>query len=169
MNAPSLLLDDIHFGLRKMKQISLATDGACIGNPGPGGWACVLRFGSHRKELFGAEQHTTNNRMELWAVIEGLKALHEPCEVTVITDSQYVRNGVTQWLSQWKAHGWRKKSRGSSGTRDVLNRDLWEKLENAMARHEIKWEWVKGHAGHEDNMRCDLLALAAAQRQLTSR
>jgi ribonuclease HI len=107
--------------------------------------------------------------MELWAVIEGLKALHEPCEVTVITDSQYVRNGVTQWLSQWKAHGWRKKSRGSSGTRDVLNRDLWEKLENAMARHEIKWEWVKGHAGHEDNMRCDLLALAAAQRQLTSR
>src|SRR5690349_3565816 len=161
--------DDIHFGVRKMKQISLATDGACIGNPGPGGWACVLRFGGHHKELFGSEGRTTNNRMELLAVIEGLKALREPCQVTVITDSQYVKNGITQRLSEWKAHGWRKKSRGRSGTRDVLNRDLWEQLENAIARHEIRWEWVKGHAGHEDNNRCDLLALAAAQRQLRSR
>ncbi len=152
-----------------MKQICLTTDGACIGNPGPGGWACVLRFGSHRKELFGSEEHTTNNRMELRAVIEGLKALREPCEVTVVTDSQYVRNGITQWLPEWKAHGWRKKRKGNSGTRDVLNRDLWEELEDAMARHEMKWEWVKGHAGHQDNTRCDQLALIAAQRQLTSR
>ncbi len=152
-----------------MKQIWLTTDGACIGNPGPGGWACVLRFGVHRKELFGSEAHTTNNRMELRAVIEGLRALREPCEVTVVTDSQYVRNGITQWLPEWKAHGWRKKRKGNSGTREVLNRDLWEQLEVAIGRHEIKWEWVKGHAGHEDNTRCDQLALTAAQRQLTSR
>ena len=151
-----------------MRQISLATDGACIRNPGPGGWACVLRFGSHRKELFGSEQHTTNNRMELRAVIEGLKAIREPSEVTVITNSQYVRNGITQWLPEWKRHGWRKKRKGSSGTRNVLNRDLWEQLENSTARHEIKWEWVKGHAGHEDNARCDLLARTAAQTQLKS-
>jgi ribonuclease HI len=107
--------------------------------------------------------------MELLAVIEGLKALREPCQVTVVTDSQYVRNGITQWLPEWKMHGWRKKKKGNSGTRDVLNRDLWEQLENAMARHELKWEWVKGHTGHQDNTRCDLLALTAAQRQLTSR
>jgi len=150
-----------------MKQITLTTDGACIGNPGPGGWACVLRFGPHHKELFGSEQHTTNNRMELRAVIEGLKALREPCEVTVITDSEYVKNGITQWLFMWKKQGWRKKTKGKSGTREVLNRDLWEELERAMARHETKWQWVKGHAGHEDNVRCDQLALVAAQRQLS--
>ncbi len=153
-----------------MKQICLTTDGACIRNPGRGGWACVLRFGNQRKEeLFGSEEHTTNNRMELRAVIEGLKTLREPCEVTVVTDSQYVKNGITQWLTEWKAHGWRKKSKGSSGTREVLNRDLWQELEGAMARHETKWKWVKGHAGHEDNTRCDQLALMAAQKQLTSR
>lgn len=148
-----------------MKDVLLVTDGACIGNPGPGGWACILRFGTHRKELFGSEPHTTNNRMELRAVIEGLKALREPCAVTVITDSQYVKNGITQWLENWKSHGWRKKKKGESGTRDVLNRDLWEELDAAAARHRVEWEWVKGHAGHEENIRCDRLALSAAQNQ----
>lgn len=148
-----------------MKDVLLVTDGACIGNPGPGGWACILRFGTHRKELFGSEPHTTNNRMELRAVIEGLKALREPCAVTVITDSQYVKNGITQWLENWKSHGWRKKKKGESGTRDVLNRDLWERLDAAAARHRVEWEWVKGHAGHEENIRCDRLALSAAQNQ----
>ena len=148
-----------------MKKVLVITDGACIGNPGPGGWACILRFGTHHKELFGSEEHTTNNRMELRAVIEGLKALREPCQVTVVTDSQYVKNGITQWLPQWKARGWLKRKKGQSGTRQVLNRDLWEELEGASARHRLDWEWVKGHAGHEDNVRCDRLALMAAQKQ----
>jgi len=151
-----------------MKQVTLATDGACIGNPGPGGWACILRFRTHCKELFGSEGHTTNSRMEMRAVIEGLRALREPCQVTVVTDSQYVRDGITQWLPEWKAHGWRKKKKGTSGTQEVLNRDLWQDLEDAIARHEIKWEWVKGHAGHEDNVLCDRLAFKAAKGQLTA-
>jgi len=104
--------------------------------------------------------------MELRAVIEALRALREPCDVTVITDSQYVRNGITQWLPQWKVNGWRKRKKGNSGSREVLNRDLWQELEAATARHEIRWEWVKGHADHEDNMRCDRLALVAAEKQL---
>ena len=99
-----------------MKQVTLATDGACIGNPGPGGWACILRFRTHCKELFGSERHTTNNRMELRVVIEGLRALREPCQVTVVTDSQYVRDGITQWLPEWKAHGWRKKKNAQPGS-----------------------------------------------------
>lgn len=148
-----------------MKEVYLISDGACIGNPGPGGWACILRYGDHKKELSGGEKSSTNNRMELRAVIEGLKALKESCSVTVITDSQYVRNGITQWLPQWKARGWRKRTKGSSGTREVLNQDLWQELDAATAGHEIRWEWVKGHAGHEDNMRCDRLALIAAQAQ----
>jgi ribonuclease HI len=148
-----------------MKQVYLISDGACIGNPGPGGWACILRYANHTKELVGGEKRSTNNRMELRAVIEGLKALREPCSVTVITDSQYVRNGITQWLQQWKANGWRKRKKGSSGTREVLNQDLWQELDAATTGHDIKWEWVKGHAGHEDNMRCDRLALTAAENQ----
>ena len=149
-----------------MKQVYLISDGACIGNPGPGGWACILRYGNHKKELFGCEEDSTNNRMELRAVIEGLTALREPCSVTVITDSQYVRKGITEWLEQWKRRGWRKRSKGKSGTKEVLNRDLWVQLENAASRHKIVWEWVKGHAGHEDNMRCDRLALMAAEKRL---
>jgi ribonuclease HI len=134
--------------------------------PGRGGWACVLRYGPHEKEFFGSDQHMTNNRMELRAVIEGLKALREPCDVTVITDSQYVRNGITQWLPQWKANGWRKRTKGTSGTKAVLNQDLWQELDAVTTRHEIRWEWVKGHAGHRDNVRCDQLALMAAEKQL---
>jgi ribonuclease HI len=103
--------------------------------------------------------------MELRAVIEGLKALKESCSVTVITDSQYVRRGITEWLPQWKAHGWRKRNKGSSGTREVLNQDLWQELDAATARHKITWEWVKGHAVHEDNTRCDRLAFIAAEKQ----
>ena len=148
---------------QKMKKVYLITDGACVGNPGPGGWACILRYDNHKKELSGSEGMTTNNRMELRAVIEGLKALLQPCEVTVITDSQYVRRGITEWLELWKAQGWRKKTKGKSGTREVLNRDLWLELETAAARHEVSWEWVKGHAGHEDNAQCDRLALKAAR------
>jgi ribonuclease HI len=152
-----------------LKRVFLVTDGACIGNPGPGGWAYILRYKQRRKEFYGSEEKTTNNRMELRAVIEGLKALREPCGIVVVTDSQYVRQGITEWVPRWKAHGWRKRKKGNSGTRDVLNRDLWEELEDASARHEITWEWVKGHAGHGDNTRCDQLALIAAQRQLASR
>jgi|SRR5437879_1589000 len=148
-----------------MKQVYLISDGACIGNPGPGGWACILRYAKNKKELFGCEGRSTNNRMELRAVIEGLKALKESCSVTVITDSQYVRNGITEWLPQWKAHGWRKRKKGDSGTREILNQDLWQELDAATAGHDITWEWVKGHAGHEDNMRCDRLALMAAETQ----
>jgi ribonuclease HI len=153
---------------REMKQVYLITDGACIGNPGPGGWACILRYHGHEKELVGHEAHTTNNRMELRAVIEGLKALREPCQVTVTTDSQYVRKGITEWLQGWKEKGWRKSRKGRSGSKEVLNKDLWLELEKATERHVVVWEWVKGHAGHEDNVRCDRLALVAAQNGVRS-
>jgi ribonuclease HI len=143
-----------------MKEVTLITDGACIGNPGPGGWACILRHNRHKKELYGAEQHTTNNKMELRAVIEGLRALQEPCRVTVLTDSQYVKSGITSWIHGWKRKGW-KTSTGSP----VLNRELWQQLDEAAARHQVQWRWVRGHAGHRDNERCDTLATRAAQGQ----
>ncbi len=141
-----------------MKEVTLITDGACIGNPGPGGWACLLRHGRHEKELFGSEPHTTNNRMELTAVIQGLRAMKEPCRVTVVTDSQYVKSGITSWIHGWKRKGW-KTSSGSP----VMNRELWMALEAEAARHRVNWVWVKGHAGHPDNNRCDELAAAAAR------
>ncbi len=152
-----------------MKKIVLVTDGACIGNPGPGGWACLLRYQQHKRELFGCEPATTNNRMELIAVIEGLKALKEPCEVVVVTDSQYVKHGITEWLPKWKERGWKKKRKGKSGTKAVLNQDLWEELDRVSQAHAMIWEWVKGHASHEDNNRCDQLALRAAKLQIRSR
>jgi ribonuclease HI len=142
-----------------MKEVTLITDGACIGNPGPGGWACILRYNGNMKELFGSEPHTTNNRMELTAVIQGLRAMKEPCRVTVVTDSQYVKNGITLWIHGWKRKGW-KTSTGSP----VMNRELWMALEEEAARHKVTWEWVKGHADHADNNRCDELATAAARR-----
>ena len=142
-----------------MKEVTLITDGACIGNPGPGGWACILRHNGHTKELFGCEGHTTNNRMELTAVIEGLRAMKEPCRVTVVTDSQYVKNGITLWIHGWKRKGW-KTSTGFP----VMNKELWMALEAEVARHQVSWEWVKGHADHADNNRCDELATAAARR-----
>jgi ribonuclease HI len=152
-----------------MKTVSISTDGACIGNPGPGGWACILRFGNVKKEMFGSEPETTNNRMELTAVIEALKALKEPCRITLYTDSQYVKRGITEWLSEWKARGWIRREKGRSATRAVLNQDLWMELDRLIEPHHMAWAWVKGHGDHADNVRCDFLARKAAQEQIASR
>jgi ribonuclease HI len=143
-----------------MKQVKLITDGACIGNPGPGGWACILRYGDIKKELWGSEPHTTNNRMELQAAVQGLRTLKENCDVEVITDSQYLRNGITEWIHNWKANGWRTKSKSP-----VVNQDLWKELDEQNERHRTVWSWTKGHASHADNNRCDELATAAARDQ----
>jgi len=150
-----------------MKHVAISTDGACIGNPGPGGWACILRFGDRKKEVFGSEPRTTNNRMELRAVMEALKALKEPCKVTLYTDSQYVQRGITEWISGWKARGWVRRVKGK-GIQPVLNRDLWTELDRLAQPHDISWDWVRGHADHEDNIRCDFLAQKAAREQIGS-
>ena len=136
-----------------MNEVEIFTDGACRGNPGPGGWGALLRSAGHEKELFGAEQLTTNNRMELMAAIRALETLKRPCTVTLHTDSQYLRQGITQWIAQWKARGWRTRAKTP-----VKNVDLWKRLEAAAARHQIRWRWVKGHAGHAGNERADALA-----------
>jgi len=141
-----------------MKKVKLITDGGCIGNPGPGGWACIIRYGEQAKELFGSEPETTNNRMELRAAIEGLRALKEPCEVHITTDSQYVLKGITEWIHGWKKRGWIKPDK-----QPVLNKDLWMELEFQSDRHTTTWEWTKGHANHGDNNRCDELANGAAR------
>ncbi|MCC6596345.1 MAG: ribonuclease HI [Rhodanobacteraceae bacterium] len=138
--------------------VELYTDGACLGNPGPGGWAALLRAGHHERELSGGEAQTTNNRMELMAAIAGLEALKRPCSVELTTDSQYVKRGVEEWMPRWRANGWRTSDR-----QPVKNRDLWERLAAALASHRVRWHWVKGHAGHDDNERVDALARAAAQ------
>jgi ribonuclease HI len=136
--------------------VEIYTDGACRGNPGPGGWAAVLTVGSHEKEISGAEPATTNNRMELQAVIGALQALKRPVEARLYTDSQYVRRGLLEWLPQWKARGWK-----TADKKAVKNQDLWEILEREAARHRIEWHWVKGHSGVPGNERCDALANAA--------
>jgi ribonuclease HI len=147
-----------------MKTVQLITDGACIGNPGPGGWACILRYGQHKKEMYGAEPHTTNNRMELTAAVKGLEALREACEVEVVTDSEYLKNGITSWIQNWKRNGWRTKAKTP-----VVNQDLWEALDRlANERHTTRWVWTKGHASHADNNRCDELATMAARTQRAS-
>lgn len=133
--------------------MTLHTDGACRGNPGPGGWAAVLAYRDREKELYGYEPDTTNNRMELMAVISGLEALRRPCDVRVITDSQYVMKGVTEWMDAWKRRGWRTADR-----KPVRNVDLWQRLDDALARHRVEWQWVRGHAGHDGNERADVLA-----------
>lgn len=133
--------------------VVIHTDGACRGNPGPGGWGAVLEHQSRERELYGYEPETTNNRMELMAIIQALEALKRPCRVRAITDSQYVMKGVTEWMAGWKKRGWRTASR-----KPVANRDLWERLDAAMQRHEIEWEWVRGHTGHTGNERADQLA-----------
>jgi ribonuclease HI len=143
-----------------MKKVKLITDGSCLGNPGPGGWACILRYNSHKKELWGHEAHTTNNRMEMTAAIEGLRALREPCEVEIVTDSEYLKNGITGWIEGWKRRGWKTKE-----GKPVLNRELWEELDRQAGRHQTRWNWTKGHASHEDNNRCDELAQNAARNQ----
>jgi ribonuclease HI len=154
------------FPLTVMKCVLLTTDGACIGNPGPGGWACILRYKEHSRELFGCESHTTNNRMELRAVIEGLSALREPCRVTVRTDSQYLMYGITKWIDSWKRNGWVHHVRGI-GKQPVKNQVLWEGLDEITHKHEVNWEWVKGHSTDPDNIRCDRLATRAARQHLS--
>ncbi len=139
--------------------VELFTDGACQGNPGPGGWGALLRFRDTEKELSGAEPATTNNRMELTAVIRGFEALNRPCRVVVTTDSQYVRNGITDWINRWRRNGWRTADR-----KPVKNSDLWQRLDELVGAHEVEWHWVKGHAGHPENERADRLATAAIGR-----
>lgn len=129
------------------------TDGACRGNPGPGGWGVLLRYRGHERELYGAEPETTNNRMELTAAIRALEALDRPCRVVLTTDSEYVRRGITEWLEAWKRRGWRTASR-----KPVLNQDLWRRLDELTAAHEVQWRWVRGHTGHSGNERADALA-----------
>lgn len=136
-----------------MEKVEIYTDGACKGNPGRGGWGALLIAGGHTKEIFGGELNTTNNRMELKAVIEALGALKRPCEVVVHTDSQYVQKGISEWIHGWKARGWK-----TAAKEPVKNADLWRELDEAQARHRIVWRWVKGHAGHDGNERADQLA-----------
>ncbi|MEZ5573173.1 MAG: ribonuclease HI [Halioglobus sp.] len=136
-----------------MKRVEIFTDGACRGNPGPGGWGALLRYGDVERELFGGEANTTNNRMELQAAIEALKALSRPCVVDLTTDSVYVRSGITSWLAGWKQKGWK-----TAGRKAVKNVDLWQELDRENQRHEVNWHWVKGHSGHSENERADQLA-----------
>jgi len=136
-----------------VKKVEVFTDGACRGNPGPGGWGALLRYGGKEKSLYGGEAMTTNNRMELTAAIEALKALRESCEVVLTTDSQYVRQGITQWIAGWKQKGWRTAAR-----QPVKNVDLWQALDEQTRRHHIDWRWVKGHSGHRENEIADCLA-----------
>ncbi len=139
------------------KQIEIFTDGSCLGNPGPGGYGVLLRYQQTEKTLSEGYFHTTNNRMELMAAIIGLETLKRPCRVILTTDSQYVRQGITQWIHNWKKRGWKKADKSP-----VINVDLWQRLDNAISRHEIDWRWVKGHAGHLENELCDELARTAA-------
>ncbi|HEY0446796.1 MAG TPA: ribonuclease HI [Allosphingosinicella sp.] len=140
-----------------MAKVEIFTDGACKGNPGPGGWGAVIRSGEREKELSGGEAHTTNNRMELLAAIRSLEALKRPCEVTVFTDSIYVRDGISKWIHGWRKNGWRTADR-----KPVKNAELWQELLAAAEPHRIEWRWVKGHAGHPENERADKLACDAA-------
>ena len=140
-----------------VRRVEIFTDGACKGNPGPGGWGAILRMGNHEKEISGSERETTNNRMEMTAVIRALTALIEPCAIVVHTDSRYVIDGMTKWIDGWKRKGWVNASK-----QPVRNQDLWHELIEAALRHQIEWEWVKGHNGHPENERADQLASDAA-------
>ena len=146
--SPSLINED-----KLLKNVELFTDGACKGNPGPGGWGALLRMGPHEKEMSGSEAQTTNNRMEMTAVIRGLSALIEPCEVTLYTDSKYVIDGITKWVHGWKRNGWLTRDR-----KPVKNQELWQALDVELARHQVRWVWVKGHAGDPGNEKADELA-----------
>jgi len=143
-----------------LPRVEIFTDGACSGNPGPGGWAAILRAGAHEREISGGERLTTNNRMELMAAIKALEALKKPSAVTLYTDSRYVMDGLKQWLPRWKSNGWR-----TADKKPVKNDDLWRSLDEAVKRHEIEWRWVRGHAGHAENERADALARAAIPRR----
>jgi len=141
-----------------MKQISIFTDGSCLGNPGPGGYGAVIKFNHHTKEISQGFKHTTNNRMELLAAVEALNSLTEECDVVLTTDSQYVKNGINQWINNWKRNGWR-----TADKKPVKNADLWKQLDQAVNQHKVDWKWVKGHSGHPENERCDDLARSAAE------
>jgi len=141
------------------KQVEIFTDGACSGNPGPGGWGAILRHKKTQKELSGYAPETTNNRMELTAVVEALRGLKEPCLVTLYTDSRYLKDGITSWIQKWKKNGWKTASK-----EPVKNKDLWEVLDEVVRKHQIEWKWVKGHDGHPENERCDELARNAIRR-----
>jgi len=142
--------------------VRIYTDGACRGNPGPGGWGAILRYRGHERELYGGERETTNNRMELMAAIKALEALTRPCSVVLTTDSEYLRKGITEWLPQWKRRGWLTVAK-----QPVKNQDLWQRLEKAIAPHRIQWEWIKGHSGHPENERADALANRAIDEMLS--
>lgn len=146
-----------------MKRVEVFTDGACRGNPGPGGWGALLRYNQHEKTLSGFEPHTTNNRMELTAAVEALASLNQSCDIILVTDSQYVRKGITDWLPTWKNSEWR-----NSNKKPVKNQDLWQRLDQEVARHKVDWRWVKGHSGHPENERCDALANRAIDELLKS-
>ena len=141
-----------------MKEIEIFTDGACKGNPGRGGWAAILRYNGVEKEIFGAKSMTTNNQMELTAVIEALRKLKEPCKVVLSTDSQYVMKGFTEWLPGWVGNGWKNAAK-----KPVANQELWQELQKLSEKHSIRWIWIKGHNGHPENERCDALACQAAE------
>lgn len=143
-----------------MSKVQIFTDGSCQGNPGPGGWAAILVSGPHRREITGYEPATTNNRMELQAAIEGLRNLKQPCTVELYTDSQYLKNGMEQWMAKWKRNGWRTAAR-----QPVKNADLWEQLDAEAGQHKISWHWVRGHDGHVENERCDYLANEAIRQR----
>jgi len=145
-------------GMSADQPIRIWTDGACLGNPGPGGWGALIRWNGHEKELSGGEADTTNNRMELMAAIQALDALKRPSAVELTTDSQYVRKGMLEWMANWKRNGWRTASK-----KPVKNDDLWKRLDAAVARHDVRWHWVKGHSGHPENERADELASSAAR------
>ncbi len=140
------------------ERVEIYTDGACKGNPGPGGWGALLRYRGRERELWGGEPNTTNNRMELMAAIQALEALKRPCRVTLTTDSRYLQQGVTEWLANWKRRGWK-----TAGRQPVKNVDLWKRLDEAMSRHDIEWHWVRGHTGHPENERADRLANRAIE------
>jgi len=141
-----------------VRRVEIFTDGACSGNPGPGGWGAILRFGDTEKELSGGEDDTTNNRMELMAAIVSLETLTRPCHVDLYTDSSYVKDGITQWIKRWRQNGWR-----TAAKKPVKNAELWQQLDAALERHEVEWHWVKGHAGHPENERADELARQGMQ------
>ena len=142
-----------------MNKVEIFTDGACKGNPGPGGWGAILRYGATEKEIYGASKNTTNNIMELTAVIESLKNLKKPCELIITTDSKYVKNGITEWIHNWKKNGWR-----TAAKKEVKNKELWIELDSLIQIHSITWDWVKGHSGHPENERADLLANVAIEK-----
>ena len=141
-----------------INKVEIFTDGACKGNPGPGGWGAILRHGTTEKEIYGASKNTTNNIMELTAVIESLKNLKMPCELIITTDSKYVKNGITEWIHNWKKNGWR-----TAAKKEVKNKELWIELDSLIQIHSISWDWVKGHSGHPENERADLLANVAIE------